>query len=355
MKNLKKYLVLSPNYIDDADNPYEVTIKVVNGFTRDNVEDVLDIQKDWKPLGGDLDKLYFFPGSSVPRFKVRENYTCTITPEKATAAFLNKDTLEGNKALIYYKDMMPVDADDIIDWAKTWHSDNKYNLLKSILDNGNIESIFLTKEFWNTQFYNSKYSNTDTDLSELNSTVSRYSFQMEASNNCNQLLGINKKSNLNNLTCDVFLEKEILNVLNEGNITIDEDKYKELRSFGQTGEKENQILMMELMSNSDFDESVMYLLFLLKEFGNEISKYKEVKHVNFKSLLSFLNLTSNDIKNIGLGDMTRALKTRKKFTKANAAIISQIYAGEYVQYSHDDNECWVEGPVLRQEYEQDLN
>jgi hypothetical protein len=352
MKNLKKYLVLSPDYIDDADYPYEAKLKVVNGFTRNNVEDVFDIQEDWKSLGGDLDKLYFFPGSSVPRFKVRENYTCTITPGKATAAFLNKDTLEGNTALIHYKDIMSVDASDVIAWAKTWHSYNKYNLLKSILDNGNIEAVFFDREFWNGQYYNEQYSAADLSISELSSTKSRYSYQMEATDSCNQLLGINKKSNLNDLTCDVFLEKEILNVLNEGNITIDENKYNELRSFGQTGEKENQILMMELMSNSDFDESVMYLLFLLKEFGAQISKYKEVKHVNFKSLLSFLTLNSKDIKDISLGHMTRALKARKKFTKKNAGTISQLYAGEYVSYGTEDMECWVEGPVLRKEFEQ---
>ena len=353
MRNLKKYLVLSPNYISGDNNPYQVDVKVVTGFTRDNVEDVFDIQENWKSLGGDLDKLYFFPGSSVPRFKVRENYTCTITPEKATAAFLNKDTLEGNNAITHYKNTMVLSENDLLTWASRWHAQHKSELVRSILGNGNIEAILLSKTFWWEQYYSGSYSMDDISLSDLSTTVSRYSYQMEAENNCNQLLGINKKSNLHDLTCDVFLEKEILNVLNEGNIKIDADKYEELRSFGATGEKENHILMMELMSNSDFDESVIYLLFLLKEFGNSISKYKEVKHVNFKSLLSFLSMTSSDIKDLSLADMTRALKNRKKFTKTNAGIISQLYAGEYVQYSNNDNDCWIEGPVLRKGFETD--
>jgi len=345
--NLKKYIIVDAirNANDDGD---ELKIKVVNGFTRDNVESALDVQKDWQPVGGGKDRLFFFPGANVPRFKVREHFSCTIKPEYATAAFLSRNTMEGSASTFdYYKDLMPVDNQDMINWAWDWEQSHLTGLLDSLIDNGNIEQIFASKRLWFDRTYDENFSSAAERFCDVPGTPSRHQFKQECSQNQFQLLGFTKKSGLSNLTAEIFFEDDILSHLNVGNFVIGSTKYEELRSFGATEEKENIILMMELMSNCDFEKSVVYLLFLLKEFGKEITSYKEAEHVNFKSLLSYLKISRNKLSSITINDMTRVLREHKKFTKANALRVSMLFAGDNIDYSNTNNFCWQSGPVLK--------
>lgn len=354
--NLKKYLLID-TYYDHDDDLHKLKLKVVNGFTRDDVETALDVQKGWTPLGGSQDRLYFFPGSNVPRFKVREHYSCTIKPEYATAAFLSKDSVEGSDSTLdHYKDCMPIeDIDSFTDWMediRDYHTALKF---ASVMGNGNIEGIMLSKKLWHDSAWQMDYHTGNERISDIHGVGSRYSHKNDCHGNDFQLLGFNKKSGLNNLTGDIFFEDDLLSILNNGNFVIGPTKYQELRNFGLTGEVENQVLMMELMSNCDFEKSVVHLLFLLKEFGSTMTSMKESEHVNFKSLLSFLKISQRKLGGIGINDMTRILRDHKQFTKTNALTVSMLFAGEYMDYSNTNNVCWMEGPVLREDCKTLLN
>lgn len=106
--------------------------------------------------------------------------------------------------------------------------------------------------------------------------------------------------------------------------------------------------MMELMANSDFEKSFVYLLFLLKEFGNKITPLKEAHHVNFKSLLTYFDISIKQVDCINLVDLTRALKKHKKFTRSNVQRITSLCAEE--TYLGDDaaiTGMYAPGQVLR--------
>ena len=114
--------------------------------------------------------------------------------------------------------------------------------------------------------------------------------------------------------------------------------------------------MMELMSNCDFKESIVYLLFLLKEFWSSLIPLKESSHVNFKSLLSFLKLGQKKKHNpIDIHQMTNTLKHHKKFTRENAQRISQLFSQEYIDYDNQEYEIWTSGPVLMPDANDHLN
>ena len=81
--NLKTYILFE--YDDSVQGC--IKMKIVKGFTRDNIKSALNVKTGWQATGSD--KLYFFPGCSVPRFKVRENFSCTNKPSSATAAFIS--------------------------------------------------------------------------------------------------------------------------------------------------------------------------------------------------------------------------------------------------------------------------
>lgn len=348
---LKKYIVLSHKHEYNATEGHydSLKIKVVEGFTRDKIEEALDVQKGWTPLGNDQDKLYFMPGCAVPRFKVREHYSCTIKPANATAAFVSKTNLLGSDTTLdFYNSLYPVSLEDLKPFLKNMTDQATSKLIESIANSIDYEDIFLSIDLWKERTYNTSFcQNAGFKLYDIMDT-SRYTFKDQCVKPQYNLLGYKRNSAFSNCTVPIYFEDELLSVLNKDNFIIDEEKYEELRSFGLTEDKENEVLMMELMCNCDFEKSIVYLLFLLKEFGQNIKDYKEASHVNFKSLLSFIDIDKSKINKIDLNTMTRILRKHKKFTRMNAMKISGLCtaSGEYIDYNDANNLCWTQGPVF---------
>jgi hypothetical protein len=351
--NLNKYLIIDLK--EDYDPGFGVIesfcFYIVQGFTRDNAEEALNIQKGWQPLDNDLDKLFFFPGCNVPRFKVREAYTCTIKPERATAAFISKNDLIGSDSTFkYYKNVHEIEINKLKPFVKHMIDETTKKMFNAITTN--FDKAYLTQKLWDDRYYSKKFTKNGDCLCDVlmgKWTIKNYI------NSSNQLLAFNRRNNLDKMSCDIFLEEEVLLLLNKDNIVIDAEKYQELRSFGNTFDKENLILMMELMSNSDFKKSIVYLLLLLKEFGSSIKSFKETQHINFKSLLSFLSINQDELDKIHLPALTNCLKKHKQFTLKNAYKLSRLFAGEHVNYNNQDNIMWQEGPVLKPDYEDFIN
>lgn len=357
---LKKYLVLNYKEIKDpfsigSNDIYgSLKPKVVEGFTRDIIKEGLDIQTGWKPLGNGQDKLYFLPGCAVPRFKVRENYSCTIKPEYATAAFVSKTNLLGSDTTLdLYPNLYPIDVPDLKTFVKEMYDQNASKLILSLINSYKYEKVFLGQEVWKEKIYQNNIS-ANLRISDI-MNYGRYSWFDECTKPFYNLLGYKRNNGLTKSTASIYFEDELLSILNKDNFVIDDEKYEELRAFGLTEDKENEVLMMELMSNCDFEKSIVSLLFLLKEFGSNIKNYKEANHVNFKSLLSFLNLDQSHLNKIDLVTITRILREHKKFTKTNAMKLSSLCADDYIDYSDNNNLCWTQGPVLKPDCQSLLN
>ena len=358
--DLKKYL-----YIDVVDNlayrldfaePEDmIKLKVVQGFLKSDVEKILNVQSTWAPLESGSDRLYFFPGCNVPRFKVRERYSVTTKPSCATAAFISKNALVGsNNGLDYYPDLMPVTRDEIKNWISQLNQTNVIMLFNSIMDNGNIEEIFASKRLWQNRAYSSHYTRDYTYFAENLSSDKRNKWNRIARDDKFQLFSFKKNMEFLNISCDIFFEEALLSKLNDNNIIIDDEKYKEFRAFGLTNDKENNVLLMELMSNCNFEKSVVNLLFLLEEFGKNFKDLNEANHVNFKSLLSYLNLDVRNLDKININDVTHTLRLYKKFTRTNALKVSMLFAGNSIHYGGASS-CWCHGPVLKSDCESLLN
>lgn len=357
---LKKYLVLDYKEVVDplstgSNDIYgSLKPKVVEGFTRDLIKEGLDVQTGWKPLGNGQDKLYFLPGCAVPRFKVRENYSCTIKPEYATAAFVSKTNLLGSDATLdLYHNLYPVSVNDLKPFVKNMYDQNASKLILSLVNSYKYEQVFLSQKLWKERTY-SNYICEDARIIDI-MVNSRYGWVDHCTKPSYNLLGYKRNNGLTKSTASIYFEDELLSMLNKDNFVIDNEKYEELRAFGLTEDRENEVLMMELMSNCDFEKSIVSLLFLLKEFGPNIKNYKEANHVNFKSLLSFLNIDQSNLNQIDLVTITRILREHKKFTKTNAMKLSSLFADDYINYSDNNNLCWTQGPVLRPDCQSLLN
>jgi hypothetical protein len=332
----KKYLFF---YVEDD----EVKISLKTGFDKDSVGKLLNVKDDWQPLGNNLDNLYFFPGCAVPRFKVRENYSCTIKPDKATAAFVSANQIKEGSVVSVIPGVAYMSKTDASQYVTSNFGRHQKERLRFEMLMDQVEpDILIDKSIWYNQFYYIQ-NNVMYPFNDL-VNIGRW----ELKNGAESFYEVRPDSGIHNLNCDIYWETAVLKHLNENQVTIDEKRYEELRLFGLSEDKENTVLMMEIMSNSDFEKSFVHLLFLLKEFGNKIYPLKEANHVNFKSLLTYFDISVKQLDDITLVDLTRALRKHKKFTRSNVQRITSLCAEE--TYLGDDaaiTGMYTAGQVLR--------
>lgn len=75
----------------------------------------------------------------------------------------------------------------------------------------------------------------------------------------------------------------------------------------KSSDKDNHIMAMEIMANSNYVESALYLLMLLEEYGHRIADCNTKNHVNFKSMVSYFGLRVRDVDNLDPDDVSKKL------------------------------------------------
>ena len=347
-------------YIGQGIGHTDFTINIRNGFEKAKAAEYFEADDaEWVPLNNNSDTLYFLPGCTVPRFKVREHYRCTNKPENATAIFIPEKyelPTEENSRIEVVRTLKMSVADFTQYIMNNYGVENKnYKKIKMLTVANNWTNLYVTKEFLLNNYYEKPHdydkingqtaSGFDTILSE-----SRWSLQSDRSDNCKTMCFIPLNSPLNNYSGSYYFETQILKHLNKDSLIIDETKFNELMTIGESDDDENIVLMMELMANSNYEKSYVYLLMLLKAFGDKMAYQKVINHVNFKGLLKYFSLERKDIGNIDLVKLTKALKSAKKFTRSNVQIITSLCSGDYIRYDAKEiNGLYTEGPVLRPE------
>lgn len=114
---------------------------------------------------------------------------------------------------------------------------------------------------------------------------------------------------------DVLLEK-----VNADGLVIDEENYKQLKVMIANGDSANKMLAMELMANCQYKKSAPYLLCLFYEYSSYLENEPTKKHVNFKSLLDYWNLTHHNMK-VSVTQSLTLLKKKNILTIDNLDII----------------------------------
>jgi hypothetical protein len=356
--NFKKHMVLSIDYAGKY-RPYDkINIKIKNGITNTMLKE--ELTDDWVP--DKKDRLYFFPGCAVPRFKVREKFNTTIKPEYATAAFISSGGLKASDTMFdVINQAILVDGEFISNWLEYIYGDNHHFVIKfkSLLINCE-DDVVVDK----LTLYKFKYGCPSNAYLDPQSIVN---WRRYAHGENTLTIPESKEisfyspvinSVLHKLECPIYSQDAIIKLLNEDNVVIDQKKYEELRLMANSSDAENIILVMELMANANYKKSFVYLLLLLKEFKSKIAdRSKEISHVNFKALLNFLDLDEKKISNINIEMLTTGMKKHKQFTRANVQRVSQYFASaqEPNQSGVTDTTHFTTGPVLRQEMEDQLD
>jgi hypothetical protein len=75
----------------------------------------------------------------------------------------------------------------------------------------------------------------------------------------------------------------------------------------KSSDQDNHIMAMEIMANSNYVESALYLLMLLEEYGDKIANCHTKNHVNFKSMVSYFSLRVRDVDCLDPDDVSKKL------------------------------------------------
>jgi hypothetical protein len=123
-------------------------------------------------------------------------------------------------------------------------------------------------------------------------------------------------------------EASVINVLNGEDATeIDEAMYKHLSEMLESSDTDNHVLAMEIMANSKYVESLIYLELLFYKYSYNISMSKTKTHVNFKSLISYLDKQPNSL-DTDIDDIAKSLISKDQFTEDKINIIMRYLSND---------------------------
>lgn len=274
----------------------------------------LNLEKNYEPK--EKDKLYFFPGCNAPRFKVRNwaekhKIAVTIKKENATAMFASEESLRACFDHQYYPKMPR-------SYCLQWIIEN-FDMAK-----GNAQQLYNEiAAGWVQMYFDTKFRSwtnreslgvkTRTAITGgYKQDIGKYSFEGW----CKPDL-INEKRYSDVLalfTSDiVYTQEALIGYLTEDSIIIDSGQYERFRLMFKSTNKTDKTLALELIASCNVEPSLHYILLLIQEFGDEMYNLPESKHVNFKSLLDYLDL-KNNWANITIDDIIECLMKHEALT-----------------------------------------
>ena len=271
------------------------------------------------------DKFYFCPGVAVPRVKLKDlassHKAKTVRElDAATAIFIGNKTYD---ALAEYDWDIFVETEFLKEFMEEAHKaedlpDYYYEKITTALEFYTLDDIIVdysTAKLLRNQSYHYNLENKSVLLKESSQRT------------------LTIKENMVDFYMDilerpVYMENELYPYLNGPDATvIDENMYESIHDMFSSSDKDNVVLAMEIMANCDWDKSIMYLCFLLEDFANTIYNQRSRTHVNFKSLLSYMDRSPSYI-HICKDDMIKLIKEKGLLTKDIAEGILKKYAHE---------------------------
>ena len=90
---------------------------------------------------------------------------------------------------------------------------------------------------------------------------------------------------------NVYSESEIIKHINEDSTIIDYEMVDQLNVMLDSDDRKNHVLALEIIANCNINESLYCVLLLLRQHSHTLVCLKEASHINFKSLLKFLDLS----------------------------------------------------------------
>ena len=283
--------------------------KLVDGdFVKNSGPEITAVKSTYVPKKGD--KIYFAPAVSVPRVKFKN--ICAEHKIKTIRNFSEADLIVTSKKTLdfitnsewHYR----IDTENLKNFYKAYpHLFDEYDLekLETLLLNYDCESIAVSYSFMDW-IHNlaPEYVNDN----EFYSQLVRY-IEEDYTDFYKHLKNAN-----------VIDENSIITILNgEKASVIDNPMYEHLKEMFDSSDQDNHVLAMEIMANSMYKESLVYLELLFYKYSHLMLQISSRNHVNFKSLLSYLDKELRQSTTIDV--IMNSLKEKDEFNTKNFDIV----------------------------------
>ena len=293
---------------DNAFKEASFNIDLVTGAFDDKIIDSFELIKTpYNPSKGD--KIYFLPGVSVPRVKFKN--VCVEYGIKTI-----RDIDQANVIFASKKSLIDMSTYDWKYQCKTKSFKDLIAKYESNIDGHDLEKIKSALEFYDNEFIAVDYN--------LNDWIKKSDLNNDSLNYSNKLHIIKEEyvdifNSLKNK--QIFDESCVINVLNGEDATeIDEVMYNHLAEMFESSDTDNHVLAMEIMANSKYVESLIYIEMLFYKYSRIISEKHTKNHVNFKSLISYLGKDKTYL-DTNIDDIAKSLIDKDLFTEDNINII----------------------------------
>ena len=352
---MQKAFKLSLTTSDDPDDNYEIDwIEVETFIIEDKKGGILDISDNaYTPTKGD--KFYFLPGVSIPRVKLKDLTTqygikSTRSLLDATHVFAGKSTEHKVTETKWLYHVPTEVVQRLYDYTKD-KTDGYYSeKLRIALDVNEYDNVFIDWETVNL-FRNSKnpiFEEFRSEEDTLKGIRNSHYTTLINDDFVSDVLQIEE------LQIPILNESELLAHINgEDATTIDESMYEQLKTMLNSTDKDNHILAMEIMANSNYIDSLLFLELLFKEHSYAMEQCRTKNHVNFKGLLAFLGKDKSYM-STNIDQVMKSLYQNSVLTKDKIDYIMDKYSDE-IQRNGDSDIFRVQTITLNQEYLEQLN
>jgi len=294
--------------------------------------------KGYVPTKGDT--IYLLPGVNIPRMKLKDlalNLGIRVVrdPAKATVVFSGKSSVGKVTTSTWY---YFADANTILENVNKLCNDDYY-----------IEKLETAIASTGSERVCSNWSDMRNTLCNGNTTIyeSQYFYGIEPDylDTYNAIQGK-----------PIYCESELITNINGDDSTIiDYDVYKQLQSMFESTDNDNHILAMEIMANSHYEKSVLYLLMLIGDFSGIISNTHTRNHVNFKSMLAYFNWEPRQVRNIDADDIIKIIDGKGLLTLDMIKVLYKEYTEDIHRNIAYDDVFEVKEITIQQDYLDKLN
>lgn len=313
---------------------------------------ILTISDD-KYVPTDNDKLFFLPGTTVPRIKLKDLATnrgikSTRKIEDANAIFASRRSLDKLTENVWLYSFKTEDFKSFVTGIKPFMEDYDYEKIETALE-----------------FYTEDTILSDHNGNRLMTDENLISFRID--NNPDMDSGSNRflkiqdgkedlcKSLLAGNLAKIYDETTILEHVNgDKAVTINSEVYNNLSMMFDSTDTDNHILAMEIMANSNYTDSLLFLQMLFMNYNYHMESLKEKNHVNFKSLLAYLNKSSRDM-NSTMDTVMTSLRDNGKLTEQNIETLLTYEAKNKLSISGSYSYFKIKSITLDPEYLKELN
>ena len=328
---MEKFVHIELTNGSDCDKIRGLDVNIIEGLG-DSLNTFVNA-KGYVPTKGDT--IYLLPGVNIPRMKLKDlalNLGIRVVrdPAKATVVFSGKSSVGKLTTSTWY---YFANAETILNNVKKLCSDQYYidKLETAISSTGAKEVCSGWSDMRNT------LCNGDINVYE-----SRYFYGIEPEylDTYNAIQGK-----------PIYCESELITNINGDDSTIiDYEVYQQLKTMFESSDDDNHVLAMEIMANSHYENSILYLLMLISEFHYTISNTHTKNHVNFKSMLAYFNWVPRQVGSQDADDIIKIIDEKGLLTLDMIKILYKEYTGDIHRNIAYDQVFEIKEITIKQDY-----